>query len=535
MPASPARVLVLGVDAADPALLRAWAADGTLPNIGSLFRRGLSGNTRSMEGFYVGATWPSFYTGVNPARHGFHYLTQLKPGSYQYYQPADEAFVKYPPFWTRLSEAGKRVAVVDVPLSRIDPDINGLQIVEWGGHDGVFGYQTWPAGLRDELTRSLGRHGAGHDCDAGRRTAADYAELIDYLVGRVESRAALTRHLLGRGGWDLFIQVFSEAHCAGHQCWHLHDPELPTHDAAVAAVTGDPIRRVYRAIDAAIGEVLKDAGDALVILVSAHGMSHWFGAGFLLPEILVRLGVTQPDATPPQPPLPTPPWRAAARWVWRRLPPPLQSRLSPLKERIASERDDSGAVEPLGVDAAKSLCFPVRNGLTTGGIRLNLIGREPSGTVAPGAEADALCAKLAASLLQIVDERTGSPLVARVVRTAELYQGKHLGDLPDLLVDWNDSAPVGNVYTNGGAAALVRARSPEIGVVEGSNSYGRTGEHRIGGLFIAAGPGVRAGQLDRIVSTVDFAPTFARLLGVELPDSDGRPIPELLSAFTTLG
>jgi hypothetical protein len=31
-----------------------------------------------------------------------------------------------------------------------------------------------------------------------------------------------------------------------------------------------------------------------------------------------------------------------------------------------------------------------------------------------------------------------------------------------------------------------------------------------------------------VVSIMDFAPTFARLLGVELPAAAGRPIPRLL-------
>lgn len=532
-PDRPTRVLVLGIDAADPALLRSWAADGTLPNIDSLIRRGLSGDTRSMEGFYVGSTWPSFYTGVNPARHGFHYLTQIKPGTYQNYHPAHASFVKHPPFWTRLSQAGMRVAIVDVPLTKIDPAINGLQIVDWGGHDSVFGYQTTPGALKDELALAIGGHYPSHVCDEVRRTPADYAKFVDDLITRVESRADLTRHLLQRGGWDLFIQVFSESHCAGHQCWHLHDPTLPMHDAAVAAVTADPIRRVYQAIDSAIGEVLKDAGDALVIVVSAHGMSHWFGAGFLLPEILIRLGVTQPNPAPPAPP-PQPPLRAAARWVWRRLPQALKARLTPLRQNLAGERHDPLAVEPLCVHAAASLCFPVMNGLATAGIRLNLIGREPAGVVAPGAEADALCARLTASLLRIVDERTGGPLVSRVVRTADLYQGPHLGDLPDLLVDWNDAAPTGNIHVNGGAAAAVRVLSPEIGVVEGTNEFPRTGEHRVGGFFVAAGPGIGPGQLNRTVSNLDFASTFARLLGIDLPDTDGQPITELVTAAVPL-
>ena len=135
MPIPPTKVLVLGIDAANPTLLQHWAEDGTLPNLRSLIARGVVGKTRSIEGFFIGSTWPSFYTGVTPARHGFHYLVQLKPGTYDFYPPAAVGIVRCDPFWSRLSQAGRRVAVLDVPLIRLDRSINGIQVVEWGGHD----------------------------------------------------------------------------------------------------------------------------------------------------------------------------------------------------------------------------------------------------------------------------------------------------------------------------------------------------------------------------------------------------------------
>ncbi len=66
------KVLVLVMDAGERGLLQEWAADGTLPAVGRLLSRGLVGETASVDGFYEGSTWPSFYTGANPARHGFH-------------------------------------------------------------------------------------------------------------------------------------------------------------------------------------------------------------------------------------------------------------------------------------------------------------------------------------------------------------------------------------------------------------------------------------------------------------------------------
>jgi hypothetical protein len=172
------------------------------------------------------------------------------------------------------------------------------------------------------------------------------------------------------------------------------------------------------------------------------------------------------------------------------------------------------------------LCFPQNNGLAVGGIRLNLVGREPCGRLRPGSEAREFCDRLQDDLLEIRDHRTGGPLVARVLRTEDHFNGPHLDELPDLLIEWNDEVATGSTAIGDGAAAVVRASSPKIGVIEGRNDYGRSGEHRSGGWFVAAGPGIPAGRAGP-VSVLDFAPTFARLLGVDMPDCDGSVISAL--------
>ncbi len=526
MPAPASKIFVIGIDAANPTLLRRWAEEGALPNIRSLMARGLVGTTLSVEGFFVGSTWPSFYTGVTPARHGFHYLTQLKPGTYDFYRSGDEGIVAREPFWTHLSRAGRRVAILDVPLSRIDRSLNGIQSVEWGGHDSVYGFQASSAELVSTIKSRFGEYPLGPSCDGANRTAADYRAFTELLLKGARAKAELTKYFLRSGGWDFFMQVFTEAHCAGHQCWHLHDETHPAHDRSVVRATGDPLRQVYAAIDGAIGELLEAAGDALVVVLAAHGMSYWYGAQFLLQEILFRLGATRPAADT-EAGRELSPVMAGARWMWRRLPISIRQPLQPLRRRLRPERTPAGSLPKIAADLSTSYCFPVNNGLAIGGIRLNLTGREPSGVLEPS-QAEEFCANLSADLLSIVDERTNKPLVKRVLRTADIYTGECLDRLPDLLVEWNDEVPTGSTAVGKGAGAMVRARSPKIGVIEGVNHYGRTGEHRPKGLFIAAGPTVRRGVIQREISILDFAPTLTKLFGVELPDCDGRPIGELL-------
>jgi predicted AlkP superfamily phosphohydrolase/phosphomutase len=532
---SATRVLVIGIDAANPTLLRQWAHDGTLPTLRSMIARGLLGATRGIEGFFVGSTWPSFYTGVTPARHGFHYLTQLKPGTYEFYRPATDA-IAHAPFWRHLSRAGRRVAILDVPLTRIDRELNGIHVVEWGGHDAAYGFDAWPAHVAATIRSRFGAHPSGLSCDGGRRTADDYRHFIDGLVRGVGLKTQLTAHFLRESGWDFFLQVFTESHCAGHQCWHLHDVTHPAHEPAVAAVTGDPLRRVYAAIDTAIGELLAAAGDALVVVLAAHGMSHWYGAQFLLRDILLRLGAAHPSEAAPAPRRAASPLAiGGARWAWQHLPESMRRGLRPLRRRLDRGTNRRGVVPTIGVDPRASRCFPQRIGNPVGGIRLNVIGREPDGLLAPGVDADAFADALTADLSGILDERTGKPLVRRVVRTANLYSGDRLGDLPDLLVEWSDEVPTGSTLVANGAGAHVRASSPKIGVVEGVNRYCRTGEHRPDGLFVAVGPRVRPGRASRDVSILDFAPTFMRLFGVKVGDCDGRAVDELLENRSARG
>jgi predicted AlkP superfamily phosphohydrolase/phosphomutase len=160
-------------------------------------------------------------------------------------------------------------------------------------------------------------------------------------------------------------------------------------------------------------------------------------------------------------------------------------------------------------------CFPVMNNDVYGAIRLNLVGREPNGRLRPGAEADAFCSELSRGLCALVRAGDGTPVVKRVLRTADLYRGPRLDGLPDLLVEWDRSAPVTAV------------ESPRTGRVEGRFEGTRTGDHKEAGLFVAVGPGVAPGRLAEPVSVMDFAPTIGALLGVPLPDVDGVPIPAL--------
>jgi predicted AlkP superfamily phosphohydrolase/phosphomutase len=515
------RVIFLGFDAANKYLIQQWASEGVLPTMQSLLERGLKGNTMSLPGVFTGVTWTSFQTGVNPARSGVYSWMQLKPGSYDFYRCLTGDQLKREPFWSYFSRAGRKVTVLDVPLSPLTKNLNGVQLVEWGAHDAQYGFVTWPPSLAREVVARFGRHPLRGVCNAVRDTQG-YIKFRNQLLGGIATKTEITKHFLKRGDWDFFAQVFTESHCVGHQCWHIHDANHPRHDAEQARAVGDPIKDIYIAIDAAIGEVLKHVGaDTTVIVLMSHGMGYKYGPQFLLDKILLRLGVAAPATSPPH--APEPRFRdrfdSPLTWAWQHIPQTLRALLQPIRNPLRNWMMPEERPHPPTIDPAQGRCFLVENNHAHGGIRVNLIGREPEGKVARGAELEAFCAELERDLLDIVDLETGKRVVSRMLRTDELYSGDYRDHLPDLLVEWASYAPI----------SKIRLGSAKIGEIEGEYRFCRSGDHFPGGLFMALGPGIGTGWLERTVSILDFAPTFARMLDVQLEDVDGRPIYELLA------
>ena len=117
--------------------------------------------------------------------------------------------------------------------------------------------------------------------------------------------------------------------------------------------------------------------------------------------------------------------------------------------------------------------------------------------------ADAFCDQLGAELLNIVDERTGRPLVGRVMRTGDLYQGSCLDDLPrPCLVEMERGSAHrqcdGWRRDRRGRRGLAPS-SAKSGVSRARINTAGAGEHRIGGLFIAAAPGIQSAYSPREV------------------------------------
>jgi hypothetical protein len=63
--------------------------------------------------------------------------------------------------------------------------------------------------------------------------------------------------------------------------------------------------------------------------------------------------------------------------------------------------------------------------------------------------------------------------------------------------------------------------------VAGHFAGSRTGDHKVPGLLTISHPGLRAGDLGRVVDVMDIAPSVSAMLGVPPEGFDGVPLPEM--------
>ena len=399
---------------------------------------------------------------------------------------------------------------------------------EWGCHDRHFGFQTQPPGLASEIAGRFGFHPIlGVDPYEARefapddyvlregphRTPAEERALRDGLLAGIDAKERLSVHYLTSSDWDLFFTVFGDSHAVGHQSWYMHDPAHPRHDAALAAELGDPVEQVYERLDRAVAAHLAAAGDdATVAVLLSHGMGPHYDATHLLAEVLKRLDRAGGDAAPASSAV----VRAAKRG-WTELPRPVRRRLgpaamAPLRLRLRRWPPEKSPDESTQEERRVQRFYPNPNNFVFGGVRVNLVDREPEGRVHPGAEFDTVCDQLRSDLLDLVNVATGRPVVDAVVRTDDHYVRRSGDKLPDLLIDWNRESLVETVW------------SPKTGVVHVPYWHWRTGDHRPDGLLLVRGPGIDPGAVGARVRMVDIAPSLAARLGVTLDDIDGRPV-----------
>jgi predicted AlkP superfamily phosphohydrolase/phosphomutase len=431
-------------------------------------------------------------TGMNPGKHGvFDFVGLSRDG---HFRVVSGATIRAETLWARLSKAGRRVVVVNVPMTYPPEPVNGFLISGMDAPRQNHAF-THPPNLARELDDRFGGYRVGVRTRGTLLTSVERftSRYIEKLCDVTQLHSEVACYLLERDSPDFLVIVFTAIDRAQHALGHLMVGGVSPHDS---------IGQIYRACDNALGHILKRLDDDWIVLVMSDHGACAYRRVFELSTWLVKQG-------------------------WLRLRPPrrlttLVESLSPIQRRLARLTRQLAKQSPDKerfldrIVWEETLAFAIG---AFGSIYINTRDRFPKGIVEPGREYQVICEQITEELLSTRDPETGEAIVQAVHRAREIYQGPYVRLAPDLLIETtNDYFVRNNLDHYEGRLTYPAGRYR-------GRSLAHTGRHTLDGILVAVGTPFAQGGNQAGAHIVDVAPTILYLSGLPVPlDMDGRPL-----------
>jgi len=199
------KVLVLGLDGVGPQVFK-WAKENQLLNIARIIKAGAYSSLRSTMPPLSPLAWPSFYTGTNPGKHGvlnFQVLTDKG------FEIATFKSVAEKSLWRIMSEHGKKVIIVSVPITYPPEVVNGILISGMDAPNEEADF-TYPKNLKEELKKE------GYQIFVNRLLYSYPDVLIKEAKEVMWKKAEVALKLMRENDWDFFMLVLNETDVIAH-------------------------------------------------------------------------------------------------------------------------------------------------------------------------------------------------------------------------------------------------------------------------------------------------------------------------------
>ncbi len=363
------RVVFIGIDGTPLSFLQRMMREGVMPNLVRLTQEGDLRENLSVYPTVSSVAWSSFMTGVNPAKHGIYGFVDRQPDTLKPYIPTSSN-MKAKTLWEMLSEAGKRVIVMNVPVTYPPRRVNGIMV-------GCFlSPSLEKATYPPEVSQVLAKLGYIVDVDpwAARR---DKSGLLDDIHKALAGRERALFHYMDQEQWDYAHLHIMETDRLHHFLWEEMEAGDPQFAPRFFAF--------YHELDAFLGRVRERVDEnTTLMLMSDHGFCT------LRKEVYINR------------------WLADQGWL-----------------KYATEKPRS--VADMHPDS-------VAYSLDPGRVFINLRGREPNGRVARGAEYEALRDEIIAAARELRDPDSGEPMIQQAFRVEEIYHGPYIEQAADIIL-----------------------------------------------------------------------------------------------------
>ena len=525
---SETKILVIGIDSATFDLIEPWVKSGELPTFHALMKSGVYGRLLSTIPPETPAAWTSLVTGKNAGKHGiFDFQIRRLPKAPKSLVTAMDRDSRT--IWNILSDAGKTCGIVTVPITYPPESVNGFIISGFLTPPDKTDI-TYPPELWQEIVSKLGK------C----RPHSDRLNLVkDGIIREIraftDEQERMVDYLFESHPVDFFMWVYMGIDPLQHVFWKYMDPRHSKHTQQGKERYGNVILESYRRIDRMIGRILNKHMDENTVLfvVSDHGagrlekvvfVNNWLRQIGLLHlktnrrkgmvgTCLSRLGLTyngleglfmsDSELMNAGVALVIPILKKALpRWLIEAMVDALP------KDRLTSS----------DIDWSRTKAYSFGD---FGQIDINLKGREPDGIVEPGEEYEKVRNYIVQHLRELTDPITGEKMVTEIYTNEQLYNGKYSYRGPDVFVIFRGMEYSTVMNSDFGQAIL--------------GSPSQSGTHRMNGIFISKGKGIKQDMELDSARIIDVAPTILHVMGSAVPeDMDGRVLKEIFEPNSTL-
>jgi predicted AlkP superfamily phosphohydrolase/phosphomutase len=507
-------ILVVGLDGATFDLMLPWIEQGHLPHLGRMLRSGARSRLESTIPPITPCAWSSFMTGKNPGKHGL--FDFIEPDGERGFRFTNASFRDGETIWGCLSRHGRRVGVVNVPMTYPPEPVNGFLI---SGLDTPHEHSAYmyPVEIRHELKEAGIRYRIDQQHLGNMRTNARRRQQLTAIFDAETSRTAALRQLSEQRDCDFRMIVYGATDQVQHHFWHFMDETHDKFDAEGAKEFRHAIRDTYMHCDEQLGLLLDECDeDTIVVVMSDHGFGPMTNVRLRMNQILRDAGLLTFDEAA----APGKMKQAVAGWLDKLLRSTLSSdtkrTIAGLFPRLRVWFEN---LDEAKIDWTKTSAYVNEAYRSSPAIWLNRLQSMSD------AEVRLLRERIEVIMLSLVDPKTGGLVISNCHRPHDIYHGPHTAKAPDLLPSWwedgfllDQSAPGKNA-----PPAVERSTAPLEGGVEFAAS------HRLDGVLMMSGGPIQKELAFEGARIIDVAPTVLYLMGLPVPDDmDGRVLVEAL-------
>lgn len=515
------KVVVIGLDGGTWDIIAPMVRKGDLPVIEQLMKAGTCGPLRSTIHPTTPHAWSSFITGKNAGKHGIFDFTERRPGTYDV-RLINGGFRREKSLWRLLGERQKKVIVLNVPFTYPAEEVNGVLIagLDAPWMDGKFAY---PQDVYDEIVNNVGRYDLRGTFPIGKTKKWYNTARLESVI---QNRVDVARYLMETRDWDFLMTVFGSTDHVQHMFWRYMEAKDNGSNGGDVDAYGHIIRHTYRLVDRGIGEIISKLDeDTAVILMSDHGagpiknivyLNKW-----LEQEGLLHFKSSGPNGSDSvYRRLIFNSVRHGRFYIKRFLPPGLKGMLKRLLSGIKDKAESFLYFSKIDWTKTRAYAYGMY-----GNININLRGREPLGIVAPGHDCNEITQRIISRLKALRHPMDNSRVVDCVYRCQELFSGDLADKAPDLLIAWKDYEYFSRVTMDDRENAVFGS----LFNID-SSDFEYSGTHRLNGIFLCKGQGIKAGAHIADAQILDVAPTILHLMGQSVPeDMDGRVLGEMFA------